>query len=671
MEYGEKEPRARRGRGNSGDALASFSHGFRSGASGFTSGLTHFHTSVGSRTTGQSAAAKLDYINRAGKYEKGREKADYMESDNLPEWAKDQPREYWEAADKHERENGRLFVNSEFALPRELDKQQQIALAREQVQSMARTKDGQPLPYSFAIHDANGKNPHFHVIISERALDGKARTPETWFKRHPIGALKTRDLKDPEWVMDTRKDWCERANKHLALIGSQSRLDHRTLKEQGIDRVPTVHVGYTDPKRPHIRKARQEANEGIREANKAPEARKTLAQAEKKLAALQNTLREIEARAEAEKAAVLVKAQEQRPATPRQAHDQAQHDQAKHQAQSQAPARSSEQAEIHAPERARIPAEDARARRHEDAGGLGATPPVQRGEPSGAAVQQGAALPHHGQDLKAQEQQRPEPKQQREMYGLRPEQFEKQEARAWPEMAQAYERLKADAKQPAPTFDSVLAKQPHVQEAKTRDKATRDNYVNRLRAHRDREEALRAADKRQTEAEKYLVAARKQAGIFDFERKKELKEEAKKVEQWGVKLSKGWKEFKAESVELERLKAEEIKIGRECERTIWKERAPESATNKQLAQELAEHREKTSNAARTVAHYGPYMAARKEREEGKAKEQGKELSNQQKAHAEGLKPEERKLQMLTPQQQRVLDRELAKKREREGRGRGR
>ena len=40
----------------------------------------------------------------------------------MPEWAEEDPRSYWKAADEHERVNGRLFREVEFALPRELTK---------------------------------------------------------------------------------------------------------------------------------------------------------------------------------------------------------------------------------------------------------------------------------------------------------------------------------------------------------------------------------------------------------------------------------------------------------------------------------------------------------------------------------------------------------------------
>ena len=35
----------------------------------------------------------------------------------MPEWAEDDPRSYWEAADEHERVNGRLF-RGKWNLPR-------------------------------------------------------------------------------------------------------------------------------------------------------------------------------------------------------------------------------------------------------------------------------------------------------------------------------------------------------------------------------------------------------------------------------------------------------------------------------------------------------------------------------------------------------------------------
>ena len=69
----------------------------------------HLKASFGSRSGGHSARAKSDYIEREGRYEKDGEELEYKEHWNMPEWAEDDPGEYWEAADEHERANGRLY----------------------------------------------------------------------------------------------------------------------------------------------------------------------------------------------------------------------------------------------------------------------------------------------------------------------------------------------------------------------------------------------------------------------------------------------------------------------------------------------------------------------------------------------------------------------------------
>ena len=89
----------------------------------------HLKVSVGSRADGQSARAKADYIEREGRYEPDREELEHRESENMPEWVEEDPRSYWEAADEHERANGSLFREIQFALPQELNEQERRELA--------------------------------------------------------------------------------------------------------------------------------------------------------------------------------------------------------------------------------------------------------------------------------------------------------------------------------------------------------------------------------------------------------------------------------------------------------------------------------------------------------------------------------------------------------------
>ena len=109
----------------------------------------HLKVSVGSRAGGQLARAKADYIEREGRYELDREELEHRESENMPEWAEEDPRSYWEAADEHERANGSLYREIQFALPRELNEQERRELASGFAR---RLTEGERLPYTLAIH---------------------------------------------------------------------------------------------------------------------------------------------------------------------------------------------------------------------------------------------------------------------------------------------------------------------------------------------------------------------------------------------------------------------------------------------------------------------------------------------------------------------------------------
>ena len=138
----------------------------------------HIHMSNGSRKGGQSAAAKMDYISREGKYAKGRDARRIVESMNMPSGGLNDPADFWRAADDHERANARLFTEVEFSLPVELDASKQLQLVRDFAKEILPDE-----PLSFAIHEGKGANPHCHLIFSQRGLDGHERNRETFFKR--------------------------------------------------------------------------------------------------------------------------------------------------------------------------------------------------------------------------------------------------------------------------------------------------------------------------------------------------------------------------------------------------------------------------------------------------------------------------------------------------------
>jgi hypothetical protein len=209
--------------------------------------IYHLQVKTGSRKNGASARAKAQYIQREAKYEQQQDRCLYKESEHMPEWAEEHATDYWEAADTYERANGRLYKEVEFALPRELEQDQQIDLARAFAHDLT---DDENLPCTLAVHEGGGDNPHAHVLISERMNDGIERDKDRWFSRFNRdepelgGAEKTTSLKPKDWLEQTREDWAKEANQALEREGYDLCIDHRSLEAQGIDRVPQLHLGY-------------------------------------------------------------------------------------------------------------------------------------------------------------------------------------------------------------------------------------------------------------------------------------------------------------------------------------------------------------------------------------------------------------------------------------------
>ena len=114
---------------------------------------------------------------------------EHVEHGHMPAWAQD-PRAYWSAADEHERANGSLFKEVVVALPVELSSDERRDLAHRFAVELTDAPEGK-LPYTLAIHKGEldnpdpGEldNPHAHIVMSERAHDGRDRDEEQWFKR--------------------------------------------------------------------------------------------------------------------------------------------------------------------------------------------------------------------------------------------------------------------------------------------------------------------------------------------------------------------------------------------------------------------------------------------------------------------------------------------------------
>lgn len=156
------------------------------------------------------------------------------------------------------------------ALPRELDAAGRIEAVERFVRENL-TANGYAATY--ALHeDAEGVNPHAHILVANRRIDPKTgawektKTRKAYVldaqgQRIPIidpatGEQKTDKRGRRQWKRETvaenplgtkdmllsmRESWADVCNE---LLPDGVSIDHRSLEEQGIDRVPTIHEGY-------------------------------------------------------------------------------------------------------------------------------------------------------------------------------------------------------------------------------------------------------------------------------------------------------------------------------------------------------------------------------------------------------------------------------------------
>ena len=209
-----------------------------------------YHLSVKpiSRSSGRSATASAAY--RSGKKitdertgeihdytrKKGVESADIILPKNAPDWAKDRS-QLWNAAELAEsRKNACVAREFEVALPSELPAEERRKLAIEFAQEMA---DSEGCAVDVAIHAPSSKhdneNYHAHILRTTRKIeaDGLGEKLDT----EKAGRKRKDDLE----AIRTR--WADMTNAALERNGIAARVDHRTLKQQGIDRDPTKHLG--------------------------------------------------------------------------------------------------------------------------------------------------------------------------------------------------------------------------------------------------------------------------------------------------------------------------------------------------------------------------------------------------------------------------------------------
>ena len=156
---------------------------------------------------------------------------DYTEiltPENTPSWVHDRSKLWNEVEHVEKRKDAQLCREVEVALPCELSPTENQTLVRGFIQDEFIKKG---MVADVALHQMGKDNPHAHILLTTREI-----TPEGF-------GNKNRDWNQKDHLETWRKSWQEHANKALELAGHKTRIDHRTLEAQGIDRVPQIHLG--------------------------------------------------------------------------------------------------------------------------------------------------------------------------------------------------------------------------------------------------------------------------------------------------------------------------------------------------------------------------------------------------------------------------------------------
>lgn len=164
----------------------------------------------------------------------------------------------WNAVEKIEKaKNAQLAREIEIALPRELTREQGISLVREYVK---RHFVAAGMCADFAIHDTGGGNPHAHIMLTMRPFDegsawGAKQKKEYILDRdgdkiydrkkrqYKCKSVPTTDWNEQTKAEEWRAAWAQLCNQCLEQNGHAERIDHRSYEGQGIDQIPTVHLG--------------------------------------------------------------------------------------------------------------------------------------------------------------------------------------------------------------------------------------------------------------------------------------------------------------------------------------------------------------------------------------------------------------------------------------------
>ncbi len=224
--------------------------------------IYHFSAKVISRATGRSVVAAAAYRSASELQDHRLERAHEFTAKTgvvhseilLPQGAPDRLRDratLWNEVEAIEkRKDAQLAREVEFAIPREMGREDGIALARDFVDREFVERGMVADLNVHWDHAADGTaKPHAHVMLTMRAVG-----PEGFGK-------KVREWNGTDELLGWRERWGEHVNGRLAELGIDAAIDHRSLNAQGIALEPQGKIGPAGARREERGEGAERADE--------------------------------------------------------------------------------------------------------------------------------------------------------------------------------------------------------------------------------------------------------------------------------------------------------------------------------------------------------------------------------------------------------------------------
>ena len=165
----------------------------------------------------------------------------------------------WNAVEKIEKsKKSRLARVVTIALPKELDKLAHIEMVHQYVEEQFVARG---MCADVCIHDKKDGNPHVHIMLTTRSLDENGewmckqhrnyltdengeRIRDSKTQKYLLGkSIKVNNWDDRSRIEEWRKAWAEICNQQFALHDIEKMVTNESYARQGIDRIPTKHLG--------------------------------------------------------------------------------------------------------------------------------------------------------------------------------------------------------------------------------------------------------------------------------------------------------------------------------------------------------------------------------------------------------------------------------------------